>query len=152
MATSTARRRPLKAYGVVPAASTLERWVKEGRTRAWMVEEIHRRTGETVSEQAISNALRRAGLSRGNRRYDDIIPWRVEMAHQSKYILQLLRMYARRQANLPLTDAQNGKLDHFLDFLKETKGVVAYVADSEEGFFVVDREKRDGKGIIRKPD
>ena len=141
-----------KAYGVVPAASTLERWVKEGRTRAWMVEEIYRRTGQRVSRQAISNALRRAGLSRGNRRYEDVIPWRVEMAHQSKYILQLLRMYARRQAGLPLSDVQNSKLDKFLAELKNLKAVVTYEASSDEGFWLVDREKRDGKGIIRRPD
>jgi len=137
---------PAKRY--LPSDSTLVEWAKT-MTHQQIADRIYEETGYKVARSTVSAALSRAGET--NRiRYEDTIPWkRIKVEHNHHYAISMLRLLSRRNAGQSLTDAQNNRLDSWLDRLRDEDAVVVYLPDTDEGFFYVRREKTDGKNIVR---
>ena len=115
-----------------------------------MAARIKTETGIDVSVSSIGAALSRAGLT--NRvRYDDHIPWNpIKTEHNKSYALSMLRLLARRDGGMDLTDDQEARLDAWLERMESEDAVVTYVYSSEHGFHYVKRKPSD-VGFIRPP-
>jgi hypothetical protein len=141
----------MAAPRLLPSDSTLAKWRSQGMTLKQIAEKIKSETGVTVSPSSVGAALSRAGLT--NRvRYDDHIPWNpIKTEHNKAYPLVMLRLLARREGGLALTEDQETRLDAWLDRMEEEDAVVLYQYDSEDGFHYVKRRASDGDGYIRRP-
>lgn len=137
-------------YGVLPPPSELEVMRSRGMTHRQIAEEVTRRTGYEVTREAVSMALKRAGLQGDVRRYSDLIPWKVRDQHSRHYALQMLRAEARRRREGDLPEDLERRLESWKHKLADEGRVVLYDPDSPGGFYYVAREKRD-KDIIRRP-
>lgn len=137
----------------VPSDSILRRYVERGMTHQQIADKVSKDTGVPVARSTISAALSRAGLT--NRvRYSDVIPWSpIKAEHNHHYALVMLRVHARLEAGLKVPDDQVARYQAWRDRLEENDAVVAYVADSPEGFYYVPRVKSDGDSLVttRKP-
>ena len=140
----------MPGYGVVPGPAELGNMLDKGMTRQEIADEVFRRTGHTVTLNAISMAIKRGGLGRERRRYDDLIPWRVRQEHDGHYAQACLRLEARRRRGEPLTASDKKRLSSWLRKLDAGKVVVHYQPDSPDGFYLVPREPSD-TDIIRRP-
>lgn len=140
----------MAAPRLLPSDSTLAKWRAEGLTMKQMAQRIKKETGIDVSVSSIGAALSRAGLT--NRvRYDDHIPWNpIKTEHNKSYPLSMLRLLARRDNGMNLTEDQDARLDAWLERMETEGAVVTYVYDSEEGFYYVKRKSTD-VGHIRPP-
>lgn len=136
----------------LPSDSILQRMVERGMTHQQIADAVSKETGVRISRSTVSAALSRAGLT--NRvRYTDEIPWPViKTEHNHHYALTMLRVRARIAAGAKVNDDMQARYESWLEKLDESNAVVAYVYDSPDGFYYVPRERRDGEGVIRKPD
>jgi len=127
----------------MPSDSILERWVDDGLTHQEMVDRIREQFDTTVSKSAVAAALSRAGLT--NRvRYDTHIPWTpIRPDHARSYPLSMLRLMARRDAGLDLTEPQTARLDSWLERLQRENAVVDYQYDHADGFVYRRRKRGD---------
>lgn len=141
----------MAAPRLLPSDSTLAKWRAQGMTLKQIVARIKEETGVAVSVSSVGAALSRAGLT--NRvRYDDHIPWQpIKTEHNKAYPLTMLRLLARRDNGLALTEDQEARLEAWLDRMDEEDAVVIYKYDSEDGFYYVKRKPSDGDGYIRRP-
>lgn len=134
----------------LPSTSILVKWVREeGLTHQQCADRVERESGVRVSRASISAALSKAGET--NRvRYDDVIPWKVRVEHSHHHLLNMLRLAGRasRGEQLEGRDAKN--LESFTRRLDEAGAVVAYVPETDEGWFLVNRRPTD-TGLIRIP-
>lgn len=133
----------------LPSDSKLKQ-LNRTMTHQQIADWVYRETGHKVARSTVSAALSRMGET-DRVRYDDVIPWRVRVAHTNHYALMMLRYYARRKHELEITTDQSERLDSWLAKLKDMNAVVAYVPDSEDGFYYVPRLPEDKRGIIRQP-
>lgn len=141
----------MAAPRLLPSDSTLAKWRAQGMTLKEIVARIKDESGVTVSVSSVGAALSRAGLTQ-RIRYDDHIPWNpIKVEHNKAYPLVMLRLLARRENGLALTDDQEARLDAWLDRMDEEDAVVLYKYDSEDGFYYVKRKPSDGDGYIRRP-
>jgi|LauGreDrversion4_2_1035121.scaffolds.fasta_scaffold240526_1 hypothetical protein len=140
----------MAAPRLLPSDSTLAKWRAEGLTMKQMAQRIKAETGVDVSVSSIGAALSRAGLT--NRvRYDDHIPWNpIKTEHNKSYPLSMLRLLARRDGGMDLSQDQDARLDAWLERMDSEDAVVLYRYDSEDGFYYVKRKPSD-KGYIRPP-
>lgn len=141
-----------QAYGVLPDKTELRRMRDQGMTHQQIADEVFKRTGYRVTRNAVTVALQRHGLADKPVRYSEEIPWRVRERHERNYALAMLRLYARQRRNIRLNSEQQQRLDSWLGQLEEHQRVVAYIPDSEDGFYYVPREEGDGDEIIRRPE
>lgn len=125
------------------------RWFEEGRTYAWMTEQYREKYGIETVGSMWGNFRRRRGLDRRIVRDDDLIPWAVKEEHRWAYPLAMLRAEARRRAG-QATEADEARLESWLDMLKEEDAVVHYDPDTEEGFHYVPRQSGD-EDLIHEP-
>lgn len=137
---------------LLPSDSILQKWIEEeGLTHQQCADRVYEQTGVRVSRASISAALSKAGLT--NRvRYTELIPWRVAVEHNRHNLLNLLRLEGRRRAGQKLTDTEEKALDSFKVRLAEADAVVAYVRDTDEGWFLVKRRPGIDTDMIREPD
>ena len=142
-------RRP---YGVVPPGPELDRMRKQGMSQQEIAEEISRRSGYPVTRGAIATALRRAGLSGPSvKKYPELVPWRIANRHEGNYNLQMLRLEARRRLDPEnLSEGQTQRLDSWKRKMESGALVVFYDYESEDGFYLLDREPSD-TDLIRQP-
>ena len=138
-------------YALVPPVEDLRRMRDQKMTHQEIADEVFARTGERVTRNAVTMALTRAGVQGTVRRYSDLIPWRVKPKHEHDYHLAMLRFEARRRRELPLTEAQNRRLDGWLARLDHKGVVVFYEPDSPDGFYLLPRQETDAD-IIRHPE
>lgn len=138
----------MPARRILPDDKTLKRWVDLGMTHADIAEEVQRITGEQVSRSSVSAALSRAGLTRPTSRYTDELPWRVKVSHVTQYPARMLRLLGRRRAGLDLTEAEDDRLDSWLETLEDDGLVVAYCPDKSGFLYVEANEVGDGAGGI----
>lgn len=140
-------------YGVVPPPAELKKLRDQGMTQQQIADRVFEETGHRITRNAVTMALKRAGISGGVRRYDFEIPWKVSARHERHYALAMLRALARRRLGLPLSAEVDKRLDSWLETLDREQWVVGYVADSEKGFYYVPRLKTDDKNnVVRKPE
>jgi hypothetical protein len=130
----------------------LIRWIEEGKTYAWMVEEYKRKYNIEMVPSSFSNFRRRRGLERRSVRNDDLIPWAVDVKHRWKNHIVMLRAEARRREGKPLNAQAARALVSWLASMKEQDLVVHYDPNTEEGFFYVPRRKDVDFDLIRVPE
>ena len=141
---------PLAARSKIVDDGEVIRWITDGRTYRWMVEEYERRYDLRVSPTMFSNFRRRHGLDRRITRDHELIPWETKTEHRHAYPLTMLRFEARRRAGMPLAEAEKRRLDSWLRELRELNAVVLYDPDTPDGFYLVPREEGDDD-LIRQP-
>lgn len=125
-------------------------WFDEGRTYAWMIEQYLQKYQIETSISMWSNYRRRNGLERRQAWDEELIPWHIKLEHNHKNPLAMLRKVARQRAGLPTSDVDASKIAGWLRNLEEQNVVVAYAAETDEGWFYVPRIPEDDD-IIRRP-
>lgn len=137
---------------LVPSDSVLEQWyVEEGLTQQQIVDRIWDQDKVRVARTTVAVALSRAGLT-DRIRYDDQIPWRVRVEHSSHNLVNILRSAAREARGLPLTPTSQANLDSFRRRQEEEDCVIAYVPETEQGWWLVRRRPAPlDRGLIRDP-
>ena len=139
----------------LPSISTLEHWVTPveegglGLTHQEIADRVYAETGVQVSRASVSSALSKAGLTR-RIRYDDVIPWRVKTIHSRHHLVNMLRLEGRQRRGGALTSDEERNLATFKRTMQEKHAVVAYLPDTEEGWWIVKARPQD-KGLIREP-
>lgn len=133
--------RGMPARRILPSDSILAKWREEGLTYRQICDRVYEQTGERVNPPTIGAALSRAGLT-DRVRYDDALPWdHIRIEHNNHYAAVMLRVWARRKRNLPLTNEQEARLESWLARLKDENAIVVYRPDSPDGFYYVPRKK-----------
>lgn len=127
------------------------RWIEEGKTYSWIVEEYRRKYHIETTPQMWGNFRRKHGLERRLHRDRELIPWRVKKEHRWEYPLAMLRLVARQRRGDKLRESDQQKLDSWLKQMKEQDLVVYYDPETEPGFFLVPREPQD-KDLVRMPE
>lgn len=134
---------------VLPDAQRLEALRREGLTYKQIAEWVERKTGQRISPASVGAALSRAGKTKVRPRYDKHLPWVVHAQHMHHYAARMLRVMGRRDSGLHVSAEDLRRLDSWLSSLEEAQAVVAYVPDSDEGFYYVDgRPTKDGIPIL----
>ena len=137
-------------YG--PPNSWLKARLTEGLTYREIAERWNQKQGgQVTTTNAIKTLVSRQGLANRANRWDKHIPWHVRTEHLAHYHVKILRLLARTEAEPP--QPISGPEQRMLDLWRERMGtdkVVAYDPDTEEGFFVVERQPVDGDGWIRE--
>jgi len=155
---------------VLPDKETFQKWLEEDPrpTQQEMVKRIYEMTGEVVTRQAISMALRRYGFKPLRNRWKELLPWRVREEHLHQYIPNQLRYESQRRAGIQLPSEETERTLKFwlreMDCWEDPKtgartgAVVHYEPDSIEGWWLVPREPQDYEGLpkgvqplIRRP-
>ncbi|MER6314635.1 hypothetical protein ABT237_12810 [Streptomyces sp. NPDC001581] len=133
-----------------------KRWLKEGKSYAWMVETYKEKYEIDTTPTYWAVYRNRNGLPLRIARDNDLIPWQVEEKHRWEYDLVMLRFEARRRAvengdpNLkPLAEADANRLESWKKSLDEESAVVYYDPTTKDGFFLVPRDDND-EDIVRK--
>lgn len=132
---------------IVPDKNTLLRWRDEGLTHQQMADRVFEETGQRITRNAISAAMMRYGLSKDGARYEEEIPWRVEMLHQKAFQLRMLRLLGRRRLKRKLNKAETKQLDDWLKRLEDDNAIVAYDPDSDLGLVYIDAKWKDHDGV-----
>jgi hypothetical protein len=129
----------------------LVRWIEEGKTYQWMVEEYKRKYNIDVVPSFFGNFRRRRGLERRTLRDDDLLPWKMSDEHRWLFPAQMLRAEARRRAGKTLKPAEEKRVDAFIAARKRDGTVVHYDIDTKEGFFYVPAREGIDTDLIRVP-
>lgn len=130
----------------------LIRWIEEGKTYQWMVEEYRRKYNIETVPSMFSNFRRRKGLERRSVRNDDLIPWAVDEKHRWKNQAVMLRAAARQREGKPLNAQSLRALTSWLVSMEEQDLVVHYDPATEDGFFYVPRRPGVDMDLIRVPE
>lgn len=134
----------------LPSDSILKNWVDSGMTHQQIADRIADETGVIVSRSSVSAALSKAGLTK-RIRYKDLVPWRVRAIHNRAHPLNMLRLEGRRRGGEVLNETDSRNLESFKRRLKEAGAVVAYLPDTEEGWWIVKARPGIDTGMIRVP-
>lgn len=135
---------------LLPDVQRLVSLREEGKTYKQIAEWVEEKTGEKVSPATVGAALSRAGKTNPLPRYEKHLPWVVRTQHISAYPARMLRALGRRDAGLPLSELDNQRLDSWLKQMRVEHALVAYVPESEEGFYYIDGDwPEDGIPIVR---
>lgn len=125
--------------------------LRSGMTHAEIAEAVARATGHPVRRSTVSAAVHRAGISSPAKKYPDEIPWTVREKHLTHYAARMLRTLGRRRKGIRNSEEMDARLDAWLDLLRREHSVVAYVPDTEQGFFYVDGDFNDqGIPVIKE--
>ena len=122
---------------ILPDRDELKKMLDRGMTHAEIAAFVSQQTGHHVRRSTVSAAVHRAGLSGQAKRYADTIPWTVRQEHLTAYPARMLRLLGRRRAGLQNSTEQDARLDSWLETLRENAAVVAYVPDTEQGWWYV---------------
>lgn len=132
----------MTVYGSkAPDKNTLNRYADEGLTQKQMADRWTEESGWNITRSAIAMALKREGVPpvRPRPRYEDLLPWKVREKHIRKTDAQMLRILGRRRTGKSVQPEEDSRLNYWLDRLDEQDAVIAYVKDTEEGFFWIPR-------------
>ena len=141
----------MAAPRLVPSDSMLQKYVERGLTHQQIADLITKETGVPIARSTVSAALSRAGLT-DRVRYDEVIPWKpIKAIHNRHYALAMLRLEARRQGGLTLTEEQAKRLESWKAKLEEENALVVYLPDTEDGFYYVKRKPSEKDSLIRYP-
>lgn len=137
---------------VLPPASELKRMRDRGMSLRAIADHIFETTGEKVTPAAVSASLSRAGYALEVPRYDELIPWRIQMRHQKHFFVRMLRLEGRRRSGGELKPEDERRLDDFIEELRENGAVIHYNPDyGTEGFYAVPARPVD-TDLIRVPE
>ena len=121
----------------------LERWLEEGLTREQISEKVAELSGRRpMSKAAVSMAMARWGIPPRRARYAKTLPWRVQDAHGMAKEAVLLRALGKRLAGGQPSDRDARQLAGWVEDLRDAGSpVIAYYADSPDGFYPIRRDK-----------
>ncbi|NEA50465.1 hypothetical protein G3I35_30400 [Streptomyces sp. SID10815] len=126
------------------------RWLREGKSYAWMVETYLEKYNIQTTTSMWATFRHRQGLDLKITRDSDLIPWTVAEKHRWKYPLTMLRYEARKRAGHELKADQQERLDNWKAALAEGDRVVHYDPETEAGFFLIPRGDGD-TDLIHQP-
>lgn len=128
------------------------RWLEEGRTYQWMVEEYARKYNLDVTISMFAAIRRRHGIDSRIVRDESLIPWAVKEDHRHSHAVSMLRAEARRRAGRTLTPLMEEMLNVWLAGLKRDGTVVHYDPETPDGWWYVPRREGVDKDLIREPE
>lgn len=128
----------------------IKRWIEEGRTYPWMVEQYREKYNIEVVPSFFGNFRLRRGLKPRLVRDETLMPWAVNREHRWLFPAQMLRAEARRRAGVELTPGQLAELEPWLARLAERDLVVHYDPETPEGWWYIKRQPGDAD-IIHVP-
>ena len=128
------------------------RWIREGKTYAWMVEEYERKYNRQVSQSAFANIRYRRGLERRISRNEALMPWTVKEEHRWEYPAVMLRVEGRRREGRTLREVDAKRLESWRRTLTDNHLVVHYDPDTVEGWFYVPAREGIDTDLIRVPE
>ena len=124
--------------------------LRAGKTQAEVAEKFG------VTQGAVSNAITRGNIKADTGRTDRrAVPWHpIRKEHRDKYLVRMLRAWARREQGLKSAPVLEAMLDTFLRSMTEGGWVIDYQPDEypDEGFIRVDRREGVDLGMVREPD
>lgn len=136
---------------VLPSKTELRQMLDSGMTHAQIAAEVSRQTGRPVRRSTVSSAIHRAGLSGPHKLYEEELPWTIKEKHLTAYPPRMLRLLGRRRAGVQNSAEMDARLDAWLAQLRREHAVVAYVPETDQGWFYVDGEPdADGIPITRE--
>ena len=133
-------------------ASEVKRWIEEGRTYAWMVEEYARKYDIEMSIGAFSTFRYRHGMPRRIPRDVNLIPWKVKDEHSNGYPLWVLRTESRIRGEFEVGSTRLRRLEAWKARMSADGVVIHYDPDTEQGWFLVPRREGVDLDLIREPD
>lgn len=128
------------------------RWLEEGRTYQWIVDEYLRKYNIETTISMWAALRRRQGIDARIVRDEALIPWAVKPEHRHSHAVSMLRAEARRRAGKTLTPLMEDMLNVWLVGLQRDKTVVHYDPDTEEGWWYVPRREGIDTDLIRVPE
>ena len=123
---------------VLPSKDELKKLLDQGYTHAQIAAEVSRQTGRPIRRSTVSSAIHRAGLSGPAKLYTEEIPWQVREQHLTAYQARMLRLLGRRRAGIANSQEMDDRLDGWLAQLRREHAVVAYLPETDVGFWYVD--------------
>lgn len=124
---------------VIPTDAELRRLIRAGKTHQDIADMVYETTGQRVTRGAVSSAVSRAGLSAPMNRYTEFLPWKVKIEHSKHYAARMLRLLGRVTSGEPVNEKDAARLEAWKTKLQEENAVVAYVPETDEGFFYVSK-------------
>jgi len=130
----------------------VERWIREGKTYTWMVEEYERKYNIEIQPHAFANFRKRRGIDLRVQRDDRLIPWRVKEEHRWAYPLSMLRTEAKVRRGETPGGGRMERLENWKKKLLAEDLVVKYDPDTDAGFTYVRRRPDIDKDLIFEPE
>lgn len=128
------------------------RWLEEGKTYQWIVNEYRRKYHIETTISMWAALRRRSGIDTRIVRDPDLIPWAVKPEHRHSHAVSMLRAEARRRAGKSLTPMMDDMLSVWKQGLERDDAVVHYDPDTEEGWWYVPRREGIDTDLIRVPE
>ncbi|MGC9669470.1 hypothetical protein ACNTMW_23320 [Planosporangium sp. 12N6] len=128
------------------------RWIEEGRTYRWIIEEYRRKYNIETTISMWGNFRRRRGLDLRIIHDTELMPWKVEEQHRWQYAPMMLRAVGRQRAGYPISAELEPRVESWLRARREDDTVVHYDSDTDEGWFYVPRRPGIDTDLIRVPD
>jgi len=142
----------------VPAHSKVQdmqealRWLEEGKTYQWIVDEYLRKYHIETTISMWAALRRRNGIDLRIVRDEALIPWAVAPKHRHAHAVAMLRAEARRRAGKQLTPVTEDMLDTWLRGLAADDAVVHYDPTTDAGWWYVPRREGIDNDLIREPE
>lgn len=128
----------------------IRRWIMEGRTYQWMVDQYREKYHKDVSRTMFSNFRALHGLPpRQSESLKAVIPWRIEDKHRNWGWDIHLHNAARLMDGLPVGEAQESAFRTWWEGMQANGWVVDY--DPEVGYYPTPRREGIDNGYIREP-
>lgn len=128
------------------------RWLEEGKTYQWCVDEYLRKYNIETTISMWAALRRRNGIDNRIVRDPDLIPWAVKQEHRHSHAVSMLRAEARRRAGKTLTPMMGEMLEVWKAGLERDGAVVHYDPTTEEGWWYVSRREGIDTDLIRVPE
>lgn len=127
------------------------RWLEEGRTYQWCVDEYRRKYHVETTISMWSALRRRNGIDTRIVRDESLIPWAVSAEHRHAHAVSMLRAEARRRAGRTLTPQMEEMVNAWLEGLARDDLVVHYDPDTRGGWSYVPRRVDVDRDLICEP-
>jgi hypothetical protein len=142
----------MPAHSKVQNMQEALRWLEEGKTYQWIVDEYRRKYQIETTISMWAGIRRRYGIDTRIVRDDNLIPWAVKPEHRHSHAVSMLRAEARRRAGKTLTSHMEDMLNVWIDGLNRDGTVVHYDPDTDAGWWYVPRRKGVDTDLIRVPE
>lgn len=142
----------MPAHSKVQDMQEALRWLEEGKTYSWLVDEYLRKYNIETTISMWAAIRRRHGIENRIVRDETLIPWAVKEEHRHSHPVSMLRAEARKRAGKTLTPMMADMLESWLKGLERDGCVVHYDPDTEEGWWYVPRREGIDKDLIRVPE
>lgn len=127
------------------------RWLTEGRTYQWIIDEYRRKYNIETTVSMWSNFRSRRGLSRRLAWNEELVPWAVKREHRWRHPVSMLRQEARRRAGMELSPERLANVLAWAEGLREQGLVVHYDPDTVDGFHYVAARPGIDTDLVRVP-